>query len=110
MIIMTLIAGAAAVLLYRRYIPVAGIEPAGQEPANMTVIDLRDFNESYKAPITGALNIPVAYLKRYYQEIPRDSLHIIASNKMEKNIGARFLREKGFHVCSYTISAKRISC
>ncbi|RST75077.1 sulfurtransferase [Siminovitchia acidinfaciens] len=107
MILMTLIAAAAAVFIYRRYIPVAGIEPVGEKPENKTVIDLRDFNESYKTPITGALNIPVAYLKRYHQEIPRDNLHIIASNKVEKNMGARVLREKGFHVCSYSIPEKK---
>jgi hypothetical protein len=39
------------------------------------VIDIRDFNESYKNPIKGTINIPIAYLKRNINEIPNSELH-----------------------------------
>jgi rhodanese-related sulfurtransferase len=70
---------------------------------NVNVIDVRDYNDSYKEPIPGAINIPIAYLNRHYPEIPNIDLYIVASDKIEKNMGVRILREKGFQIIGCTI-------
>ncbi len=71
---------------------------------NLNVIDLRDYNVSSHSPVSGAKNIPVAYLNRNLNEIPKNNLHIVASGSLEKNVGVRFLRQKGFEVVGYTIT------
>jgi rhodanese-related sulfurtransferase len=70
---------------------------------NFNFIDVRDYNESYKELIPGAINIPIAYLNRYYSEIPNVDLYIVASDNFEKNIGIRILRKKGFNVIGCSI-------
>ena len=67
------------------------------------IIDLRDYNVSSESPIDGAMNIPIAYLNRSIREIPNEELHVIASDQLEKNIGIRYLRQKGYQVVGYTI-------
>jgi rhodanese-related sulfurtransferase len=92
--------------LYKRYFPVCGVPNytlTDIELDVIKVIDVRDFNESYKNPIKGAVNIPLAYLKRNLNEIPDRKVHVIGSNKIDKNVAIRFLRQKGFHVKGYTI-------
>ena len=96
----------AAIFLYRRYLPVYGVRRTHLKDLDLdkiTVIDLRDYNVSYKNSIQGALNIPIAYLKRNSQEIPKRELHVIVSSLLEKNIGVRYLRKKGFAVVGYTM-------
>lgn len=95
-----------SLIIFRRYAPVYGLqqihwEQLGSETA--IIIDLRDYNESYLNTVSEAINIPIAYLNRYYHEIPKKNLYIVASNNMEKNIGVRFLRKKGFQVIGYSI-------
>lgn len=92
--------------LYKRYFPVCGVQNytlTDIELDVIKVIDVRDFNESYKNPIKGAVNIPLAYLKRNLNEISDRKVHVIGSNKIDKNVAIRFLRQKGFHVKGYTI-------
>lgn len=93
--------------LYKRYFPVAGvqnIECFQLEIEQVTIIDLRDYNLSIHSPILGAINIPVAYLNRNFTDIPKDDkIHVIASGRLEKNVGIRFLRYKGYEVVGYTI-------
>jgi rhodanese-related sulfurtransferase len=92
--------------IFRGYIPVLGLRCSNWselETESIKVIDLRDYNESYKDPIPVATNIPIAYLNRYYIEIPNNELHVVAPNHFDKNIGVRFLRKKGFQVVGYTI-------
>lgn len=95
-----------SLIIFRRYAPVYGLqhihlEQLGSETA--IIIDLRDYNESYLNTVSEAINIPIAYLNRYYHEIPKKDLYIVASNNIEKNIGVRFLRKKGFRVLGYSI-------
>ncbi|WP_053362234.1 hypothetical protein [Bacillus sp. FJAT-27251] len=95
-----------AVFLYKRYFPVPGIYHTDCNKintANVKVIDIRDFNVSYNDPVEGAINLPVAYLHRHYAEINGDVLHVVASDTIEKNIGIRILRKKGFRVSGYSI-------
>ncbi|NHC43367.1 hypothetical protein G6549_26195 [Bacillus sp. MM2020_1] len=95
-----------AIIFYSRYFPVFGIHCFNLKDLDwdkIKIIDLRDYNESYKNPIEGALNIPIAYLKRNFREIPKREIHLIVSSILEKNIGIRFLRKKGFCVVGYSI-------
>jgi rhodanese-related sulfurtransferase len=93
-------------LVYVRYVPVTGVQSAIVTDLNthsIQVIDIREYNQSYRHPIPKSINIPIAYLKRNYQEIGSKKVHVIASDHLEKNMGIRLLRKKGFNVISYTI-------
>lgn len=92
--------------LFKRYFPVCGVryhDLNDLELDEIKIIDVRDFNESYKNPIKGAINLPLAYLKRNLNEIPDRKLHVVGSNKIDRNVAIRFFRQKGFHVNGYTI-------
>lgn len=93
------------VMLYKRYFPVLGIKYYSLEDLDLSklkILDVRDYNESYKNPIVGSLNIPLGYLKRNINEIPHRDLHLVVSSLLEKNVGARVLRQKGFRVVGYS--------
>jgi hypothetical protein len=96
----------AAILFFRRYFPILGLKCKkwGEfDIKNINVIDVRDYNDSYKEPISGAINIPIAYLNRYYPKIPKANLYIVASDKVGINMGVRILRKKGFQIIGCTI-------
>lgn len=99
-------------ILYKRYFPVLGarfIHLKDLELDKIKVIDVRDYNESYAEPIKFAINIPTAYLKRNLNEIPNCDLHVVGSNLIDKNVGIRYLRKKGFRVIGYTITNQKKS-
>lgn len=93
--------------IYKRYFPILGVR-CSHHPSNhpnaITVVDVRDYNQSYNDSIEDSVNIPVGYLKRYFHEIPNLNIHIIASNSLEKNMSIRFFRKRGFKVVSYTLT------
>ncbi|WP_057773523.1 rhodanese-like domain-containing protein [Cytobacillus dafuensis] len=92
---------------FLRYFPVGNVKCKDLYNINkdsLTILDVRDYNLSYNDPIQGAKNIPVAYLKRNYAEIPSLSVHIIAADHLEKNISIRFLRKRGFKITGYTLT------
>ena len=94
-----------AFILYKRYFPVFGlpcIQLKDLELDRITVIDVRDYNDSYKEAIIGAINIPISYLKRNLKAIPNKDLHLIVTSTLEKNLGTRNLRKHGFRVIGYT--------
>ncbi|WP_085993134.1 hypothetical protein [Oceanobacillus senegalensis] len=90
--------------LYKRYYPVKGIPCKDRLDKDTDIIelDIRDYNEK---DISANVNIqiPYAYLRRNYKEIPNHPLHVIAANRMELNLGLRFLLKRGFHVSSFEI-------
>jgi rhodanese-related sulfurtransferase len=93
------------VILYKRYFPVLGVKCSQLEELDLTkleIIDVRDYNESYKNPIEGAMNIPIAYLKRHINEIPHTDLHLVVSSLLEKNVGIRALKQKGYRIVGYS--------
>ncbi len=93
------------IIFYKRYFPILGVPCIALQDIdleNIKVIDVRDFNESYNKPIKDATNIPIAYLRRNINEVPNSDLHLIVSNALEKNVGIRFLRKKGFRVTGYS--------
>lgn len=90
-----------------RYLPVWGVRCLQMleiDENSTTIVDVRDYNQSYKDVTQAAINIPVAYLNRYFHEIPGKQIHVVAANPLEKNISIRFLRKKGYAVKSYTIT------
>jgi rhodanese-related sulfurtransferase len=101
------------VILYKRYFPVLGLKCSQLEEVDLTkleILDVRDYNESYKNPIEGALNIPIAYLKRHINEIPQKDLHLVVSSLLEKNVGVRALKQKGYRIVGYSyVSQNRIN-
>lgn len=80
------------------------LQNKSQVDEDVILIDLRDYNISTKNPISEAINIPIAYLKRYYRDIHAKKVHVIASDQLEKNMGIRFLRKKGFKISSYSLT------
>lgn len=69
---------------------------------DIVILDLRDYNETSILKNV-AMQIPYAYLRRYSSDIPDQPLHVVASNRMELNLGLRFLLKKGYHVSSFEI-------
>ncbi|WP_138420618.1 hypothetical protein [Aquibacillus sediminis] len=93
---------------YTRYFPVYGvpcIDQANQSNDSNVTVDLRDYVTADRSELKGSVVMPVAYLKRHYRELPKQqAIHIIAADRVEKNIGARFLNQKGYNVVGYTLS------
>jgi len=91
-------------IAYRRYYPVKGIQCIRESEAKergRTVVDIRHYHEVRDSI---SIVIPYAYLKRFYSEIPQSSVHLIAEDRVELNLGVRFLRKKGFKVRSYELA------
>jgi hypothetical protein len=91
-------------IAYRRYYPVKRIQCIRESEAKelgRTVVDIRHYHEVHDSI---SIVIPYAYLKRFYSEIPQGSVHLIAGDRVELNLGVRFLRKKGFEVRSYELA------
>lgn len=98
MTIFILIVCIVLVLNLYRYLPVWGVRCLQMleiDENSTTIVDVRDYNQSYKDVTQAAINIPVAYLNRYFHEIPGKQIHVVAATSLEKNISIRFLRKKG---------------
>ncbi|AIE61115.1 putative membrane protein [Bacillus methanolicus MGA3] len=99
------------VSMYKRYYPVKGVpcieKENGLTDNHITLLDIRDYNEIATGSVPNSMNIPYAYLKRFYQEIPHHKIHVIASDKLELNLGLRFLKRKGFEITSYELTKCR---
>ncbi|RYG73489.1 hypothetical protein EU245_06305 [Lentibacillus lipolyticus] len=95
------------VFIYRRYVPVAGIgnfplHSVSYSKEEVILVDTRDFQLSCRNPIKCAYQLPIPYLKRYIHEIPSDKhVVIVASDYEGKNLGARFLKQKGINVIGF---------
>jgi hypothetical protein len=94
-----------AMSIYKRYVPVKDVPCIENEHVikngNTAILDLRDYNESDLH--LNAIHIPYAYLPRFYKEIPHIKVHVIAANRLELNLGLRFLKRKGFNVTSFEL-------
>ncbi|MEH7495504.1 hypothetical protein [Neobacillus niacini] len=105
MIYLILVLIVVAIIVYKRYFPVWGVKyyPISQlDQSQIEILDVRDYNESYKSPIVGSINIPIAYFKRNISEIPNRDLHLVVSSLLEKNVGIRTLKKKGYRVVGYS--------
>lgn len=93
--------------LYIRYCPVGNVKCTNTLNHNIDIIeivDVRDYNQSYKDPVSGSINIPYAYMKRRYSDISRQNVHVVASDYLERNMSIRFLRKKGFNIVGYSLT------
>ena len=106
-VILTVVA-AIFFMTIKQYMPVKDVPyqniKRDELETEKVIVDLRDYNIAAKSPSKGSINIPVAYLNRYYEEIPSKKVHIIVHDQIEKNIGVRLLRKKGIKVTSYSVS------
>lgn len=93
---------------YKRYVAAKGVKHDCadnlKENDDILLLDVRAYNISYKDPVEGAFELPVAYFIRSYDEIPDRPIHVIASDEMEKNMAVRLLRKKGKNVISYSLT------
>ena len=90
--------------MYTRYVPIKNIPCKKELDESSIILDIRAYNERHdKIDSDSTLNIPYAYLERFNKEIPLDDIHVIASDKLEVNLGVRFLLSKGIKVKSYEI-------
>lgn len=92
--------------IYKRTVPVHGVEHEALNQVDSevyTLLDVRAYNVSYKEPLPGAFNLPISYFTRGFKEIPNKPIHLFAENQLEKNLAIRLLRQKGFHVESYSL-------
>ncbi|MEH7378933.1 sulfurtransferase [Bacillus sp. JJ1533] len=90
--------------IYRRYFPVRGISCKKNidENKDIVILDIRDYNDKGILPNV-AVQIPYAYFKRFSSEIPDKPLHVVAANRVELNLGLRYLLRKGYHIRSFEI-------
>jgi hypothetical protein len=98
---------------YRRYFPIVSVpcsNRACSQIDQVVKIDLRDYNKSYGSYVDDTIQIPVAYLKRHMHEIQGDQVFVIASNKVEKNIGIRILQNKGYKVIGFKLTECDCKC
>ncbi|WP_223700623.1 rhodanese-like domain-containing protein [Sutcliffiella deserti] len=105
--IVLIVLGIISAALYIRYFPIRGIPCVSSLSTNediIKIVDVRDYNQAYKDSIRESINIPVAYLKRNYSELPKSKIIILASNHLEKNISIRFLRKRGFEIIGYSLT------
>jgi hypothetical protein len=95
-------------ILFRRYFPIFGVPCISNFKAvkrgNEVILDSRDYNESNQESILGSIQIPYAYLARYHHEIPDGPIHLVVNNRLDRNLSIRFLRKKGFHIQSYSLT------
>lgn len=107
LLFLILILGTILVFFYIRYYPAGNVKctkTIHSSADSIEIVDVRDYNQSYKDPIPGATNIPFAYMKRRYRDITNSNIHLVASDYLEKNLSIRFLQKRGFHVTGYTLT------
>ncbi|MBU9714193.1 hypothetical protein [Evansella tamaricis] len=96
---------ALSIVVFQRYFPVRGVKMVNPQTINndVTVLDIRDYNEAYKNENKGIVNIPLPYLNRFYSEINGEKILVLSSDSVGKNLSVRFLRKKGFKIEGYYI-------
>ncbi|HWO75194.1 MAG TPA: hypothetical protein VNM69_04645 [Bacillus sp. (in: firmicutes)] len=92
---------------YNRYVPIYGVKCSSTQEVNESttqIIDVRDYNQAYKDPVHGSINIPIAYLKRYHHQLKKHKLFIVASSPLEKNLSIRYLKRRGYKILGYRLT------
>ena len=110
MLLLIIIAISMIIALYNRYVPVSGVPQLNETPTmkdSIQILDVRDYNQSFNAPVPQAINLPVAYLKRNWNELSGPRIHVVASTELEKNMSIRLLRRKGYQIAGYTLTEKQ---
>ncbi|MGD6965785.1 hypothetical protein ACQCVP_05105 [Rossellomorea vietnamensis] len=110
MLLLIIIVSTIMVAMYNRYFPVKGVQCSTEIPAeteSILILDVRDYNQSSANPVPHAVNLPVAYIKRNWDDVAATRIHVAASTPLEKNMSIRMLRRKGFEVAGYTLTEKQ---
>jgi hypothetical protein len=98
LIFLTLLLGSFP--LFKRYYPIRHIPYYRLNQClpkeGTALLDVRDYNDSCHCEIPGANNLPIPYINRHIKDIPYNQIHLVASSSLEKNVGIRMLRKKGF--------------
>lgn len=93
--------------IYYRYIPAHHVKEMDVQDAlkekSVTVLDIRDFNVSYKDPIKGSVDVPLSYLRRNLHKIANKNVYVITSDFVGKNLAIRILKQNRYGVIGYTI-------
>ncbi|NQD65926.1 hypothetical protein HP456_08315 [Bacillus haikouensis] len=97
--------------LYYRYAPVR-VKRLNEKTLNdaQVIIDVRDYQESYKSSCDQTLAIPCGYLKRHAHEIPAEQIVVLGNSAVECNVGVRQLRGLGFNVVGYIRMERNNPC
>jgi rhodanese-related sulfurtransferase len=100
------------IFAFKRYVPIKDVKCISLfshcQLDNAVMVDVRDYNESSKDPIDESINIPIAYLNRYYREVPDNKdIIIVSSDKLERNMAIRFFRKSGYKVVGYLLLNER---
>ncbi len=97
-------------IIYIRHVPARRFQECLPQEldAGIAIVDVRDYNDSYKSLILNALNLPIAYLIRHIHELPKKPLHIIASTQLDKNMSVRIIRKAGHEVKSYSLIEEEV--
>ncbi|GEN31738.1 rhodanese-related sulfurtransferase [Cerasibacillus quisquiliarum] len=89
-------------IYYKRYVPVPGVKRLEKMPGDdVTLIDVRDYNDIVYDHNSQIIHIPIPYLGRNYQQIPTKKVAIIASDRISRNVSIRDLKKYNFHVVGY---------
>ncbi len=89
-------------MMYYRYAPVRVKRLSEKEvDRSHIIVDVRDYQDSFKSNCDQAIAIPCGYLKRYSHEIPKGPIVVIGSSSIECNVGVRQLKGLGFDVVGY---------
>lgn len=96
-------------MIYKRYVPVYGIKKLDKmlPSEEITLIDVREYNEVYYTKDASVLHMPIPYLGRNYRDIPTKQVAIIASDRISRNVSIRELRKYGFQVIGFYCVAER---
>ncbi|MDC3412962.1 sulfurtransferase [Terrihalobacillus insolitus] len=74
---------------------------------NLTFLDVRDYVVSSNDSVNNAVNIPYAYLKRYYRKInQRKGVILVVSDPLLLNVSVRFLRRKNIKIEGYYLKTE----
>lgn len=97
---------------YFRYVPVRGVKCISKKQLihQPVTVDLRDYSDSANEVVIGAIALPIAYIKRHHQGLPKSGIVVIASDQVERNIGVRLLRRYGHQVKGYSIVNDTCCC
>lgn len=89
--------------IYKRYIPIVNIPRIFdlKRTTDSVLLDVRDYQTTFKEPVEGAINIPYAYLNRFYKDIPQVNIIVVATDTVEKNLAVRFLKKKGYQISGF---------
>ncbi|MEK3855680.1 rhodanese-like domain-containing protein [Cytobacillus sp. FSL H8-0458] len=105
LIFFTLLLGSFS--LFKRYYPVRDIPYYRLDQCltkeGIALLDVRDYNVSCHCEIPGAINLPIPYINRHIKDIPYNEIHLVASSSLEKNVGIRMLRKKGFKIVGFSM-------